>query len=100
MGLRFVAKNLHLVLVETLIRAELQLRHPVLEVDVADGVAHVPAPVARFGPLERGPPALRETRLRTEDGALGGAGDAAGLVGWDAPAAPAADGFCGGKEKQ
>lgn len=61
--LRFLAKYLHLVLVQAFVRAELQLRRAVQEVHVADGVPHVFAPVARFGALERGSAALRETGL-------------------------------------
>lgn len=91
-GLSFVAKYLHLVLIETLVRAELQLGDTVLEVHVADGMSYVAAPVASFGPLERSSTALREARFRTEDGSLRGAEDS-GLPGWDTPPTPLADGF-------
>uniref|UniRef100_A0A182USZ2 Uncharacterized protein n=1 Tax=Anopheles merus TaxID=30066 RepID=A0A182USZ2_ANOME len=59
---------------------KLQLGGTVLEVDVADGVAHVPAPVARFRPLEGRPARLGKARLGTEDHALGRA-EYAGLMG-------------------
>lgn len=61
--LRLAAENLHLVLVQTLVRAELQLRGAVLEVHVADRVPYVLAPIAGFGALERGAATLREARF-------------------------------------
>jgi len=59
-GLRLVAEYLHLVLVEALLRAELQLGGAILEVHVAHRVADVLAPVAGLGLLEGRPPALGE----------------------------------------
>lgn len=52
MRLRFAAEDLHLILIETFVRAELQLRCAVLEINVADGVPNVLAPIARLGALE------------------------------------------------
>uniref|UniRef100_A0A182QPV6 Uncharacterized protein n=1 Tax=Anopheles farauti TaxID=69004 RepID=A0A182QPV6_9DIPT len=91
-------QDLHLVLVETLVRAELQLGGTVLEVDVTDGVTHVAAPVACFRPLERSPSGLGEAGLGAEYHALGGAQDA-GLVGWYHLTTPLAGLFCWGKSK-
>lgn len=53
MSLRFITKDLHLVLVQAFVRTELQLCDAILEVYVADGMSHMAAPVARFSPLER-----------------------------------------------
>lgn len=63
MRLRFATEDLHFVLVQAFVRAELQLRRTVLEVHIADGVTHVFAPVARFRTLEGRAAALRETRF-------------------------------------
>ena len=63
---RLSAKQLHLVLVETLGAAELHLTIAVVEVDVGHRVAHVLAEVAHFSALEGGPTAHREARIRTK----------------------------------
>lgn len=65
MRLRLVAKDLHLVLIETLLRAELQLGCPILEVHIAHRMPHMLAPVTGLCLLKRSPTTLRETRLRT-----------------------------------
>lgn len=52
MSLRFATKNLHLVLIKTFIRAELELRRSVIEVDIAYSVANALAEVAGLGTLE------------------------------------------------
>lgn len=52
MRLRLVAEDLHLVLIETLLRAELQLRGTILEVHIAYRVPHMLAPVTGFRLLE------------------------------------------------
>lgn len=59
-----MAEDLHLVLVEALLRAELQLGGAVLEVHIANRMPDVLAPVAGFGLFEGCPPALGETGLR------------------------------------
>lgn len=59
-------EDMHLILVEALVGAELELCGSVLEVHVGDGVADVAAPVAGLGPLEGGPPRLAEAELGTE----------------------------------
>lgn len=88
MRLRLVAEYLHLVLVETLLRAELQLRGTVLKVHIADGVPHMLAPVAGLGLLERCAATLRETRLRTVARSVR-AGQIVGRILGDGPMAPA-----------
>lgn len=65
MCLCLIAEYLHLVLIETLLRAELQLRGTILKVHIAHRVPHMLAPVAGLGLLERCATTLRETRLRT-----------------------------------
>lgn len=88
MRLRLIAEYLHLVLVEALLRAELQLRGAILEVHIAHGVPHMLAPVAGLGLLERRATALRETRLRAVARSVR-AGQIVGRILGDGPMAPA-----------
>lgn len=60
------AEDVHLVLVEALVRAELELRCSVLEVYVGDGVSNVATPVTGFSPLECGSPRLTEAEFGAE----------------------------------
>ena len=66
MFLRLLTEYVHLVLVQTLIRAELELLLAVLEVHVVHRVAHVFAPVADFVFLEGGAATLGEAELAAE----------------------------------
>lgn len=66
MGLRLSAEDVHLVLVEAFVAAELQLLLAVLEVHIVDCVADVFAPVAHLVFLEGGPSALREAEFAAE----------------------------------
>lgn len=94
--LRFLAEDLHLVLIETLLRAELQLGGAVLEVHVAHRMADVLAPVAGLGLLEGCPPALREAGLGAVAGSIG-AGQVIRCILGDGTMAPAAVAeVCGG----
>jgi hypothetical protein len=65
-GLGLLAEDVHFVLVQAFVTAELQLVLTVLEVYVVDGVSDVSAPVAGFVPLEVGSPALGKAHFRTE----------------------------------
>lgn len=67
MCLCFPAKYLHLVLIKTFIRAELQLCRSVVEVNIGDGVADAFAEITRFGALERRPSPKKEAIFRTEN---------------------------------
>lgn len=64
--LRLTAEDVHLVLIEALVAAKLQLLLAVLEIDVVDRVSDVLAPVAHLVLLEGGAPALREAQLGAE----------------------------------
>lgn len=63
MRLCFVAEYVHLILVETLIAAELQLLFAVLKVHIIDSMANVFTPVADLVLLEGRATALRETQF-------------------------------------
>lgn len=65
-GLCLLAKDVHFVLVETLVAAELQLLLTVLEIHVVDRVPDVFAPVANFVLFERGTATLRKAKLTAE----------------------------------
>jgi hypothetical protein len=67
MCLCFSAKNLHLVLIKTFVRAELQLCRSVVEVDVGYGVADIFAEVTRFGALKGRSTPKKEAILRAEN---------------------------------
>lgn len=67
MGLCFPAKNLHLVLIKTFIRTELQLCRSVVEVNVRDGVADAFAEITCLCALKRRPSPEKEAIFRAED---------------------------------
>lgn len=67
MCLCFPAKNLHLVLIKTFVRTELQLCRPVVEVNIGNGVADIFAEVTCFGALERSSTPKKEAIFRAEN---------------------------------
>ena len=67
MRLCFSAKNLHLVLIKTFVRAKLQLRRSVADVDIGNGISDVLAKVARLGSLEGCSTPKEETILGAKD---------------------------------
>lgn len=69
MGLRFSAEDVHLVLVKTFVRAELQLSGTVLKVHISNGMPDVPTPVAGLGTFEVGATGLTEAELGAKRGA-------------------------------
>lgn len=68
MCLSLATKNLHFILIETFVRAELQLCGTIAEVNIAYSVANTLAEVARLGTLERRSSPCQEAVLRAEDG--------------------------------
>lgn len=70
MGLRLATEYLHLILIETFIRAELQLGRAIAEVDVAHSIPDALAEVASLGSLEGRSAPGQEAVLRAEDGSL------------------------------
>lgn len=67
--LSLFAEYVHLVLIQTLVAAKLQLMIAVSEVDVVDSVPHMATPVARLVAFETGAATLCEAHLRTEQSA-------------------------------
>lgn len=59
-------EDLHFVLVQAFVAAELQLRGAVLEVHITYSMADMAAPIAGLGSLEGGPSTLGETRFGAE----------------------------------
>lgn len=70
MGLRFLTEYLHFILIETFVGTELQLGRTVLEVNVADCVTNVLAPIACLRTFERCSSRLGETRFCAVDQSL------------------------------
>lgn len=96
-GLRLLDEDLHFILIQAFVAAELQLGRAVLKVNVTDCVSDVATPVARLCPLEGSSTALGEARLGTESNSLGGA---EGLLLVDFPVAPVAGSLCVRGEKK
>lgn len=67
MLLCLLTEDVHLVLVQAFVRAELKLLLTVLKVHIIDGMTNMLAPIADFVLLEGGTATLGETQLTTED---------------------------------
>ena len=67
-----MTEGVHLVLVQTLLAAKLELSLPVLKIDVLFCVADVATPVAHFTPFEVGPATGGKAFLATESFGFGG----------------------------
>jgi hypothetical protein len=65
-GLCFAAKYLHFVLIQALIAAKLQLCRAIVEVDIADGIAHIFAKIACLGALKGRSSPENETIFRAK----------------------------------
>lgn len=70
MCLSFSTEYLHLVLIETFVRAELQLSRSIAEIDVAYSVPNTFAKVARLGTFERCPSPEKKAVFRAEHRSL------------------------------
>lgn len=70
MCLRLATEYLHLVLIKTFVRAELELRRSIVEVHIAHSVSDALAEVASLGTLEGRSSPREEAVLGTKDCAL------------------------------
>lgn len=66
MCLSLLAKNVHFVLVQTLVTAELQLVLTILEIDIVDSMSDMSTPITCFVALEVGSATLRKTDFGAE----------------------------------
>lgn len=61
MGLCFLTKYLHFVLVQAFVRTKLQLRRTIVEIHIANGMSDMFAPITRFSSFKRSSTTLWET---------------------------------------